>query len=269
MQIIEQIARALDDVRSKTPLLHHITNYVTVNDCANIALAIGASPVMADDPREVADIAGIASALVLNIGTLNARTIEAMLAAGKAANARGVPVVLDPVGVGASRLRGDATHSLLRAVRASVLRGNISEIRWVAGDAAAARGVDAASGDALENASARKVAARVAAQYGCTVAITGAVDVVSDGDHTLSLCAGHPLLARVSGTGCMCNTLIAAFLGAGASPLAAALGGILCMNIAGERAAQSARGLGSFRAALMDEICALTPDILRRREVCL
>lgn len=258
-------AAMLDAVRAKVPLVHCITNYVTVNDAANALLAIGASPIMADDIGEAGDIASIASALVLNIGTLNERTIASMLDAGRRANAFGVPVVLDPVGAGASRLRNETVGRLLREVKLSVLRGNLSEISFIAGLGAATRGVDSAKEDEKNDALA---AARLVAQrLGCTVAVTGAVDVVTDGTRACRLANGHQMLSRVTGTGCMTTALIGAFAGAGRDFYTAAAGGISAMSIAGELAYERAGtlGTGSFHIALIDALSMLDGANLMER----
>lgn len=255
MTILEKSAALLETVRQRNPLVHQLTNYVTVNDCANITLAIGASPIMADAIEEAADIAAIASALVLNIGTLNARMVESMLAAGKSANAGGVPVVLDPVGAGASAFRTATVQRLLAELRIAVVRGNISEIRAVAGLASHTKGVDAGSGDA--GADAGQLTASVAEKLGCVVVATGAIDAVSDGRRVIRIENGHPDLSKISGTGCMCTSLVGSF--AGAAPdrlLEGACAGILCMGIAGEiaRKKSAAPGTGGFRTAVMDAV---------------
>lgn len=267
--LLQRAGAVLRAVRERRPLVHQLTNYVTVNDCANATLAIGASPIMADDIAEAADIAALASAVVLNIGTLNTRTVESMLAAGKAANARGIPVVLDPVGAGASPLRNRTVERLLKEIRFAAIRGNLSEIRFVAGAQAAAKGVDVSDADRESGPQAeREAAARAAERFGCVAAVTGAVDAVSDGKHTAFLRNGSPLMAGVTGTGCMCSALVASFCGAADGDFfAAAAGGTLSMGIAGELAAQAAgsRGLGSFHAALIDGIGKITPQVLAEK----
>lgn len=257
----------LEALHSKKPLVHQITNYVTVNDCANIVLAIGASPIMADDLEEVGEIIAISSALVLNIGTLNQRTIAAMLTAGKKANELQIPVVLDPVGAGASQLRNETTRKLIEQVRVSVLRGNMSEIRFVSGLTASTKGVDA-SADDIESGSqnGKQIAQSLAQKLHCVVAISGAIDYVSDGLHTASITNGHPMLSRVTGTGCMCTALIGAFCGATSHYFEATVSGMICMGIAGEMAFAAAGdcGAGSFRTALMDGISKLDQAILEK-----
>jgi hydroxyethylthiazole kinase len=264
----EQYAVFVNRVRDKKPLVHHITNYVTVNDCANITLAIGGSPIMADAPEEAADIARISSALVLNMGTLNERTVRSMLAAGKAANESGVPVIFDPVGAGASTFRNETAARLLRDVRICVLRGNISEIRFLAGIQSETKGVDASESDLQNTADAAAVAKSLASRLDCTVAITGAVDAVSDGKRIVHIENGHPMLSNLTGTGCMCSSLIGAFCGATPDrPLEATVAALLAMGVAGEIAYENAgkQGNGRFRVALHDAVSRLDADTLAGR----
>lgn len=266
--LVKQIGDILKSIRATKPLIHHITNYVTVNDCANITLAVGASPIMADDLGEAADITSISSALVLNMGTLNERTIESMLAAGKQANAIKIPVVFDPVGAGASELRNKTVERILREVKVSVLRGNMSEIRFLAGLHATTKGVDASDADlqgGLEIG--HSIAETTAKKYGCVVAITGPTDILSDGRRTVLLQNGTKLLSNVTGTGCMCTSLVGSFCGASKDFLAAAAGGVLCMSLAGELAAEQAgeTGNGSFHMAIFDAVSKMTAATMERR----
>ena len=265
----------LDKLRETKPLVHHITNYVTVNDCANITLAIGASPVMADAIDEAADIAGIAGAAVLNMGTLNERTIPSMIAAGKAANAKGIPVIFDPVGAGASRLRNETAAKIINGVKLSVIRGNISEIRFIAGLSSNTKGVDASASDIAGADSAKETAKNLAQKLDCVVVISGAVDTVSDGKKTISINNGHPMLGNLTGTGCMCSSLIGSFCGAifaargeAASNeyLSAAAAAMLCMGIAGDIAFEKAGhlGNGSFRAALHDAVSRMDSKTIEK-----
>ena len=224
--------------------MHHFTNYVTVNDCANITLAAGASPIMADAVEEAGDIAAISSSLVLNIGTLNNRTIESMIAAGRGANENGKPVIFDPVGAGASKFRNDAAERILREIKIDVLRGNISEIRFIGGLGPGAKGVDASESDRLSDAG--KIAGELAREMSCIVAVTGAVDAVSDGERTVRIENGHPALSGVTGTGCMCSSLVGAFCGASPETLfMGTVAALLLMGIAGEIAFEKAGSLGS------------------------
>ncbi len=266
--MISKYATLLQRVRDKKPLIHHITNYVTVNDCANITLAIGASPIMADALEEAADITRISSALVLNMGTLNRHTIASMLAAGQSAEEAGVPVIFDPVGAGASILRNETAFRLLNEVNISVLRGNISEMRFLAGLDAETKGVDASENDLRSIQEAMQVAKMLADKHNCVVAITGAVDVVSDGKEIICIQNGHPMLSTITGTGCMCTSLIGSFCGASSELLfEATAAALLSMGIAGEIAYERAgeKGNGSFRAALHDAVSRMDAEILDRR----
>jgi hydroxyethylthiazole kinase len=258
----------LEQVRGAKPLVHHITNYVTVNDCANVTLGIGASPVMADAIEEAADISAISGALVLNIGTLNERTIGSMLAAGKSANEKGIPVVLDPVGVGASKFRNDTAARLLGEIKLTVLRGNISEIKFMAGLEAATKGVDAAEADTANANDAGQIAKELAKKLNCVVVISGAVDIVSDGEKIFCVENGHAMLGNLCGTGCMCSSLIGSFCGAlPGEPLFAAVTAMACMGVAGEIAHEKAGHLGggSFHAALHDAVSLLNAETLEGR----
>lgn len=255
-------------VCEKKPLVHHITNYVTVNDCANITLAIGASPIMADALEEAADITRIASALVLNMGTLNERTIPSMIAAGKAANESGVPVIFDPVGAGASDFRNKTASRILEEVKISVLRGNISEVRFLCGLSSTTKGVDASEEDAKQSDDAIDIAKMLATRLNCVVAITGAVDVVSDGKAVTCIKNGHPMLSNLTGTGCMCSSLIGSFCGvAEGAFLEATITALLTMGIAGEIASEKAgqHGNGSFRVELHNSISKIDGQMIAER----
>lgn len=244
-------------IRALNPLIHHITNTVTINDCANMTLALGASPVMADSPDEAAEMAKLAQALVLNIGTLHRETIEAMVAAGSAANEAGIPVVFDPVGAGATPFRLQACRDILQHVRPAVIRGNMSEIKALAGLKANAKGVD--SGDDMENAAA--VGTRVAEETGAVVAVTGPVDVITDGRRVVHIFNGHPMMAKVTGTGCVSNSLIAGFLAVTPDALEAAGAGLTLMGLAGERGVArltEGEGTGTLRVRLIDAVYELS-----------
>ncbi|NRY60284.1 hydroxyethylthiazole kinase [Clostridium beijerinckii] len=266
-EISIKIGSLLNEVRNKKPLVHNITNYVTVNDCANILLAIGASPIMADDIKEVADITKISSALVINIGTLNERTIESMITSGKKANELNIPVVFDPVGAGASDFRNSTTKRLLEEVKISVLRGNMSEIKFISGLGSTTKGVDASENDARTgNDEGVDVAKSLAKKLQCTVAITGATDIISDGERVVILENGTKMLSNVTGTGCMTTALIGAFCGACSDYFIGAVSGIISMGISGEIALDKAGkiGTGSFHIAIIDAISNLTSDIIEK-----
>lgn len=264
--IIKATAELLVSLRSNKPLVHNITNYVTVNDCANVILAIGASPIMADDIGEAAEITAISSALVINIGTLNQRTVESMLAAGKKANELGIPVVFDPVGAGASRLRNETTRTILSEVKVSVVRGNMSEISFIAGLNANTKGVDAAEED-IASGDAVQAAIAVAKKLGCVASVTGATDIITDGKKIAAVSNGHKMLSDVTGTGCMTTALVGSFCGAGRDAFVAAVAGIAAMGIAGEIAYESAggKGTGSFHTAIIDAISRLDGKIISER----
>jgi hydroxyethylthiazole kinase len=258
---------ALAAVRERRALVHSITNYVVMNSTANVLLAAGASPVMAHAREEVEEMAALAGAVVLNIGTLSPPWVEAMRLAGAAANRCGLPVVLDPVGAGATDYRTATARSLASELEIAVIRGNASEILSVAGLETAIRGVDTAH-DVGE---AARVGVELAGRLATTVAITGEVDLVTDGATVLEVRAGHPLMGRVTGTGCAATVLVAAFCAVDRNPVAAAAGALAYFGIAGERAATVAAGPGSFQVALYDALAAIVPAELvaagRIREV--
>jgi len=248
-------------VREKRPLVNHITNYVTVNDCANITLCAGGAPVMADAPEEAAEMTSIASSLVLNIGTLNAAQIESMILAGKMANRRGIPVIrrLRSGGRGSTRVPdGLSTKRLLDELEITVLKGNAAEIGVVAGVEAVVRGVDSCglAGDPV------MIGRGLAQKLGCTVAISGATDIVTDGKHTLLVDNGHPLMGSISGTGCMAASVIGAFCAESEDCVTASAAAFAALGLAGERAAAVAHGPLSFKVALFDELASLTPQDL-------
>ncbi len=265
-----QLASYLDAVRAKTPLVHNITNYVTVNDCANILLACGGSPIMADDADEVEDITSICGGLNINLGTLNRNTIPSMFLAGRRANALGHPVILDPVGAGASDLRTATAKKLLAEIRFACIRGNISEIKTLAVGSGATRGVDADVADAVTEETLGSVVAfarRFAAETGAVVAITGATDLVADADRAYLIRNGHPRMAGITGSGCMLTAMTAAYLVANpADPLGAVVASIAAMGLCGERAAEKTEAAGegnaSFRNHLIDEVSLLTGEAL-------
>ena len=269
--IAQKVVELLNRLKNKKPLIHNITNYVTVNDCANILLAIGASPIMEDDLKESADITSIASALVINIGTLNERTIESMIASGKKANELNIPVVLDPVGAGASSFRNETTKRILEEIKISVLRGNMSEIKFIAGLECETKGVDASESDLKSDSDEGvRVAKSLAKRFNCIVAITGVCDIVSDGEKSVTIENGTKMLSNVTGTGCMTTALVGGYLGACETKedlFIAAISGIVSMGICGEIAEERAGniGLGSFHMAIIDAVSNLDEDILLNR----
>jgi hydroxyethylthiazole kinase len=249
-------------LRERKPLVHQITNYVVMNETANATLALGALPVMAHAREEVEEMVALASALVLNIGTLSERWIEAMLLAGRAASERGIPVVLDPVGAGATAYRTETARRILGDMRVTVLRGNAGEVATLVGADAEVRGVESmASG--LEPVELAQEAAR---ELGLVASVTGAVDHVSDGERTLAVANGHPLLAAVTGTGCISTALTGCFLAAKPEePLEAAAEALAALGAAAEDAADGAGGPGTFHARLYDGLAALDPATLDGR----
>ena len=267
---MEQVLKTmLENVRAKTPLVHNITNYVTVNDVANVLLAAGGSPIMSDDADDVEDITSICGGLNINIGTLNSRTITSMLLAGKKANALGHPVVLDPVGAGASRLRTDTAYRLLRDVKFAVIRGNISEIKTLASGAGTTKGVDADVADKVteENLdSAVAFAKAFAAQTGAVIAITGAIDIVADAEKAYCIRNGNAMMSSITGTGCQLSALTAAFVTANPGhPLEAAAAAVCAMGLAGETAHKRLTpldGNSTYRNYIIDAIYNMTPDQL-------
>ena len=254
----------LDRVREDSPLIHSITNYVTANDCANILLACGASPVMAEAPQESAEVTAHARGLCLNMGTLTRDKAEAMLSSGKEANRRGIPVVLDPVGIGLTSFRRETTKQLLKEVRFSAIRGNFSELKALLGLGGSGKGVDAALSEGVTEASLDTVihlAGEFSRRTGAVTLVTGKIDVAADGKETVVIRGGHPMLSRVTGTGCMLSALTAAFLAVSPSePLRAVAAASMTMALCGERAFQKLsqrEGSGSYRVYLIDEVSLL------------
>ena len=260
---------SLDNVRATTPLVHSITNYVTVNDCANALLAIGASPIMSDEPEDVRDITSICGGLVLNIGTLNERSIAGMFAAGERAAELGHAIVLDPVGAGASALRTQTAGDLLDKLPIAVIRGNMSEVKALAGGASSTRGVDVCPDDAVTEGNLAESAAFVrafAAKTGAVVAVTGAIDIVADAHRAFAIRNGSALMGRITGAGCMLTCVCAAY--AVANPdalLESQVAAVASMGLAGQVAQGRMGGLdgnGSFRTYLLDALYRMDGDAL-------
>lgn len=247
------IWKDIERIRAEAPLIHNITNYVVMNTTANALLALGASPVMAHAPEEVEEMAGLARALVLNIGTLSAHWVEAMVKAGRAANAKGIPVILDPVGAGATRFRTETAERLLRAAPPAIVRGNASEIRALQYGERGTRGVDSArtSEEAVEAAQA------LSRQSGCAVSVSGAVDIIAGGGRIIRIANGHPMMTRITGLGCTASALAGAFAAVNGSPVLAAAHAMAVMGIAGEIAAEHSPGPGSFQVNFLDALYQL------------
>ena len=262
----------IEKIRRAAPLIHCITNYVTVNDVANVLLAIGAHPIMADDPEEVEEITALCAGLCLNIGTLNARTIPSMLTAGKHARALGHHVVLDPVGAGASRLRTETALRILHEVRPTVIRGNISEIRTLAVGSGTTQGVDANAADTVteENLAATADFLRAfAARAEAIVVVTGAIDIMTDGVTVYTVRNGRAEMGRVTGTGCQLSALLAAALAVEPLGLLAAVAEtVALMGVAGEIAwarMGERDGNATYRTRIIDAIYRMTGEELAAR----
>ncbi|MEA4849101.1 MAG: hydroxyethylthiazole kinase [Clostridiaceae bacterium] len=263
--------KTIENTRAKTPLVHSITNYVTVNDCANILLACGASPIMADDINEVEEITSICNALVINIGTLNERTVQSMIKAGRKANELSHPVVLDPVGAGASSLRTSATFELLKEIKFSVIRGNISEIKTVSMGSGTTKGVDADVSDTvteenLEDAVA--FAKELSLKTRAIIAVTGAIDIVTDGSTAYIIRNGNALMSKITGTGCMLTEIIAAYCAANPEDMAEAAAAAVCaMGLCGERAYEKLveldGGTSTYRTLIIDYASKIDDEMLQ------
>jgi hydroxyethylthiazole kinase len=257
----------LKRIKGEKPLVHHLTNWVTIYDCANIVKALGASPVMAHAKEEVAQMASIASALVLNIGTLTVDFVEAMKMAARAANRKIIPVILDICGAGATKLRNDKCFELLEEVKINVIKGNASEIAKIAGEDVITKGVESTKikKDLV------KIAEKLSRQHNCTVVITGKEDVIAGRHKTYVVKNGHELMGRVVGTGCMAASAIGTFCAVEKDLAYAATCGLVCFEIAAEFAAANARGPVSFKDMLLDELFSLEEeniDKMQKVELC-
>lgn len=267
---MEQVLKTmLENVRAKSPLVHNITNYVTVNDVANVLLAAGGSPIMSDDADDVEDITSICGGLNINIGTLNKNTIPSMFLAGKKANALGHIVLLDPVGAGASRLRTDTANRLMQEVRFDAVRGNISEIKTLCTGSGSTKGVDADAVDAVTEANLDdgvQLVKAFAQKTGCIIAVTGAIDLVSDGERCWCIRNGRAEMSRITGTGCQLSALMTAFLVANPDrKLDAAAAAVCMMGLAGEIGwanMQPGDGNSTYRNRIIDAIFNMTGDTL-------
>ncbi len=263
-KIINKVCQAIKKVREEKPLIEQITNYVTINDCANVTLAIGASPVMADGKEEVEGFTKISKSIVINFGIIDVQPLETIIKAGKTANENNVPIVFDPVGMGAIDYRDKGILELLENVHMSVIKGNAGEIMALAGRKGSTKGVDslAESSDAIES------AIEVANKYRCTCAVTGKTDIVTDGRYILKIENQSDILSYITGTGCMITSLIASFLGADNTSFISAAAGIMAMSISGERALEREKreknGIASYRIDLMNNIYHFNHDIVKK-----
>ena len=244
------LSASIAAVRSQSPLVHNITNYVVMNNSANALLAIGASPVMAHWVSEMEEMTSIAGALVLNIGTLDDKWIDGMIAAGKSAMRRGTPIVLDPVGVGATSQRTEAAMKIIEQCHPTIIRGNASEIMALVDAGVKSKGVDssASSDDALESAK------RLASQTGAVVVISGETDYITNGTDVYTVEGGNPIMTTVTGMGCTSTAIVGAFAAVVSDPMLAAAAGMAVMSLAGERAAEYSRGNGSMQVNFLDEL---------------
>ncbi len=248
----------LEKVRQQKPVVHHLTNWVTIYDCAQVVKTLGASPVMAHADEEVAEMAQIASAVVLNIGTLTPQFVEAMKTAARSANKKGIPVVLDVCGAGATRLRDQKCLELLNEVGISVIKGNASEIARIAGESVQTKGVDAAE----VQADLAELAQALARSRKATVVVTGREDIVTDGRRIFRITNGHPIMTSVVGTGCMAGSVIGTFAAVEGDLALAAACGLVCYEIAAEQAAGDCSGPASFKEKLFDCLYALDSEAL-------
>lgn len=261
----------LKNVREKCPLIHNITNYVTVNDCANVLLACGGSPIMADDADEAEEITSLCGGLNINIGTLNQRTIPAMHKAGRKANELGHPVVLDPVGAGASKLRTQTAKDLIDEIQFTVIRGNISEIKALALGEGGARGVDADIADKVTQETLMQAITFVkefAKKTGAVIAVTGAIDIVADGEKAYCIYNGHPMMSSITGTGCQLSAITAAYVTANPeTPLEATAAAVCLMGVCGEKAYERLTeqdGNATYRNYIIDAVFNLTGEELEK-----
>lgn len=265
------LGKYLEKVRENAPIIHNITNYVTVNDVANIILACGASPIMSDEPEDAAEITGLCGGLNINIGTLNKRTISGMFSAGKRAEELSHVLVLDPVGAGASKLRTDTAVGLLNELKFTAVRGNVSEIKTLAGGGGTTKGVDADMADAVDESNldeSVKFVKAFAAAHGCVVAVTGAIDLVTDKDRCFVITNGRPEMGRITGTGCQLSGLLTAFLAANPeNALEAAAAAVCAMGLAGEIGFENLKegeGNSTYRNRIIDAVYNMSGDELER-----
>ncbi|MFR0677210.1 hydroxyethylthiazole kinase [Dysgonomonas mossii] len=257
---IESLIRDLNLIRNQSPLIHNITNYVVMNNTANALLAIGASPVMAHSVDEVAEMANISSSLVINIGTLDALWVEAMLTAGKTALNKSTPIVFDPVGAGATSYRSKVCKQLIEECKPSIIRGNASEIIALSDTQAQTKGVDStnASDSALDSAKA------LACSTKAIVVISGETDYITDGTTVETVKNGNPMMEKVTGMGCTATAVVAAFAAVNKNLLEAATHGMLVMGICGEVAAAHSQGNGSLQVNFLDTLFNINEEMVRK-----
>ncbi|MBI4846522.1 MAG: hydroxyethylthiazole kinase [Candidatus Omnitrophica bacterium] len=243
-----EVYKILEKVRAQKPVVHHLTNWVTIYDCANVVKVLGASPVMAHAKEEVAEMARIASALVLNIGTLTVDFVEAMKIAAFSANEKGIPVILDVCGAGATELRDKKSFELLDTVKINIIKGNASEIARISGEKVKTKGVDSAQ----VNADLLSLAKKLAVNRKCAVVITGKEDMITNGEKHFIVKNGHPMMAHVVGTGCMAASVIGAFSAVEKDLVLAAASALVCFEVAAECAAKISKGPATFKEKMFD-----------------
>ncbi len=257
---MNEIYSTVEKIKSSKPLVHHITNWVTIYDCANITRCVGALPVMAHAIEESNEMTGIAQALVLNIGTLTPSLVKSMISAGKRANEKGIPVVLDSVGVGATKLRTDKAKEILANVKVSILKGNAGEIGTLAGSKAEVKGVESMGVEG----EIKEIARSLAKKFNLAVVITGKDDIISDGMKTYVVSNGHDMMGSIVGTGCMLASVIGAFAAVEKDHAKASAYALVCFGIAGELAAEKAKGPGTYKEMFYDELYNLNGEKIER-----
>lgn len=266
--MINDLVQILNNIKKLNPLVHHITNYVTVNDCANVTLAIKASPIMADEIKEIKDIVSISSSLLLNIGTINKLKLKSMLKASKYANKNGIPTVLDPVGAGASKFRKKCTQKILKEAKISCIKGNLSEIKSLIDIKSYTKGVDSSKKDFEDIENSINIAKMASKKLNTIIAITDKIDVIAEKDRVVLIKNGSHLLPQITGTGCMCASLIASCCATNKEKLfEATILGLLIMSIAGEIAFEKSNneGLGSFHKELFNAIDKFNENTLKQK----
>ncbi|WP_101773158.1 hydroxyethylthiazole kinase [Peptostreptococcus faecalis] len=261
-ELLEKIIDSVEKTKKRSPLVEQITNYVTINDCANATLAVGGSPVMADAPVDAEQMTEVSDSLVLNFGIVGEKSLETMINAGRVANKKNIKIVFDPVGVGATEFRKDAVKKILDKVHMSVIKGNVSEIIALSGKISNTKGVDSSdnSEDAIES------AIFIANKYRCICAVTGKVDIITDGDHVVKVYNESEMLSFITGTGCMIASIIGSFLGATKDPLISSVTGILAMSVSGELAAKAEvvakKGIGNYKTEIFNNLYKFNKDII-------
>lgn len=263
----DKIAAVRHQVKNHAPLIHCLTNHISINDCANVILTVGAKPIMAEHPAEVADITTAAKALVLNLGNISETRMQAMNIAGKVAQQKGLPITIDLVGVACSTLRLAFAREFIATCKPAIVKGNISELKAFGRLSTSAEGIDASPSDMLTDQNAVEVFSflkNLSQRTGSIIAVTGKTDIISDGQNIYLLANGCEMLSAITGTGCMINALAGAFL-AGGDPLIAAISALSLMAISGELAAAKAAGPGSFKIHLLDNLFCLQPEELTAR----